>query len=86
MKECRMYKCEICGKKSENSNEIIECECSHLGITLEEKKEWERLKRVVEHCSFIVSRTKNEETELSYDEAIEALIQFEKNHNIVLNN
>lgn len=83
MKEYKIYECEVCGKTSKNANEIIECECNHLGLTIEEKKEWEHLKKVVMHCSSVISRTKNEETERSYDEAIEELMQFEKKHNIV---
>lgn len=83
MKQYIMYECEVCGKTSKNANEIIECECKHLGLTIEEKKEWEHLKEVVKHCSCVISHTKNEETERSYDEAIEALMQFEKKHNIV---
>ncbi len=82
MKTYQIYECEICGKQSKNADEIIKCECTHLGLTVEENREWEHLKNVVKHCSYVVSKMKKEESERSYDEAIEALLKFEKEHGL----
>lgn len=49
MKMYTIFECEKCGKKSSNKAEIMECEASHLGLTVAEKQEWERLKEEVRY-------------------------------------
>lgn len=82
MKKHIIYECETCGKQSENREEIMECEAAHLGLTIAEKQEWESLKEHARYAGAVVSRTKNDETEKAFDEAVEALIAFEKEHSI----
>ena len=43
MREITIYECEKCGKQSENRKVIQECEASHIGLTIEEVKEWKML-------------------------------------------
>ena len=77
-----IYECKTCGKKSENKENILECEAAHLGLTIAEKQEWELLKERARYAGTVVSRTKNEETDKAFDEAVETLIAFEKDHGI----
>lgn len=78
MKQYYIYECEHCGKKSKDREEIMECEATHFGLTVEEKQEWEQLKEKVGHKSAIVSNCKNERTDKEYDDAIVELMNFEK--------
>ena len=41
----------------------MECEASHLGLTVAEKQEWERLKENVRYRGSVVSTIKNEVTD-----------------------
>ena len=82
MKMYTIFECEKCGKKSSNKAEIMECEASHLGLTVAEKQEWERLKEEVRYRGSVVSTTKNEVTDKDFDEAIKRVMDFEKEHGI----
>ena len=82
MKQHIIYECKTCGKKSDNREEILECESAHLGLTIAEKKTYDFLKERVEHAGYVVSRTKNEETDKAFDKAINELIAFEKEFGI----
>ena len=82
MKQYTVYVCETCGYESRDVEDMRKHEASHLGLTITEKQEWESLKDHVRYASSVVSRTKNEETDKAFDEAVEALIAFEKEHRI----
>lgn len=82
MKVYTIFECEKCGKKSSNRAEIMGCEASHLGLTVAEKQEWERLKENVRYRGSVVSTTKNEVTVKDFDEAIKRVMDFEKEHGI----
>ena len=82
MKQHVIYECKTCGKKSENREEILKCEAVHLGLTIAEKKTYDFLKKRVEQAGYVVSRTKNEETDKAFDKAINELIAFEKEFGI----
>ena len=82
MKQIIYFKCETCGKLSENGEEILQCEASHYGLTIAEKQEWNSLKEECRYAGAIVNRTNNEETRKKFDSAIEKCMQFEKQHNI----
>lgn len=45
MKQHIIYECKTCGKKSENNEDILECEAAHLGLTIAEKKTYDFLKK-----------------------------------------
>ena len=85
MKEYKIYECEICGKKSQDFNEIIKCECTCLGLTLEDKQKWKHLRKLVKNGQFLLSKCKEEDKERYqsiYDEDLENLKQFETEHNL----
>ena len=82
MKSYIMYECEKCGKTSKDLWEIKRCEASHYDLSKEEEKEWKKLKDAAEKAGVTIYYTKNSQTEKAFDDAIDALIQFEKEHNI----
>ena len=82
MKQHIIYECKTCGKKSENNEDILECEAAHLGLTIAEKKTYDFLKKRAEYADSVVSRTKTEETDKAFDKAINELMDFEKEFGI----
>lgn len=82
MKEIIYFKCETCGKLSEDREEILQCEASHYGLTVVEKQEWDSLKEECRYAGATVTRTNNEETRKEFDSAIEKCMNFERQHNI----
>lgn len=84
MKIYQTYVCETCGFESRNHEEVELCEAKHIGLTnLEDKHAYDSLKMLAEYCGSVISKTKNEETEKAFDEAINKLIAFEKEHGIL---
>lgn len=82
MKQYIIYECETCGKQSKNKEKIIECECTHVGLKVAEKKTYDFLKEKVKCAGRVVSITKNGETDREFNEAIDRLLEFEKLHGI----
>lgn len=82
MKYHIIYECKTCGKKSENKEDILECEAAHLGLTIAEKKTYDFLKDRVKNASSVVSRTKNDDTDKAFDKAVNELVDFEKEFGI----
>lgn len=82
MKEVTYFKCEKCGKVSENMDEILACEASHYGLSVEEKKEWDELKEARILAGSVVAQMNNEETRKEYDEAVASCVKYELDHNI----
>ncbi len=80
MKSYTMFVCEKCGKQSKDSKEILKCEASHYGLTVEQMKEWENLKDDVRNSG--VGRTSNKYTRISFDTAMNELLKFEKEHGL----
>jgi hypothetical protein len=83
MKQYVSYICEKCNKESRNANEIKECEATHLGLTSDEKIKYDGLKEIVRRCSYAVNITKNAKTDKEFDDAINEIIAFEKEHGII---
>ena len=82
MKQIICFKCENCGKLSDDREEILKCEASHYGLTVAEKREWDNLKEECRYAGAIVSKTNNEEMRKKFDSAIERCMNFEREHNI----
>ena len=66
MKQHIIYECETCGKQSKDKQDIIECECVHIGLTVAETNTSDALKEKVKE----------------FEKAIERLLEFEKIHEI----
>lgn len=71
------YTCEACGRQSGDALDIVKCECSHLGITVDQLKEWKLLKGTVR-----MART-NAKTEQVLKDAIKNLNDFETKHQLI---
>lgn len=82
MKKYIIYECTKCGKQSKDIIEIIKCEANHLGLTINEYKQYIELIKKVENASYVVSIRKNENTDKLFDNAIKALLEFEQKYNI----
>ena len=82
MKRKSYYVCEICGKQSEDREEIMTCEAAHYGLSIAEKQQWEKLKKECRVVSYAVNACCNEHTNQAYEEAIENCLQFEKEHHL----
>lgn len=79
MKQYMMYKCEKCGLESRNRDEINLCEAKHMGLnSLEKKDEYDNLQRDVEYRGSVMHHTCNDITRKKFDNAIEAILKFEK--------
>lgn len=83
VKTYTVYVCETCGKESKDSSIIKQCEASHLGLSVEELEIYKKLQDNAEYCGRIVASSKNDRTEKLFDDAINRLCDFEKEHNLV---
>lgn len=82
MRQYTMYVCETCGYESKDAKKMKEHEMAHMNLTAEEVRQYESLKSYAAYMGCVVSRIKNEETEQKFDEAIQNLFDFEKEHGI----
>lgn len=83
MKQYITYVCETCNKESRNADEIKACEAGHLGLTVDEKLEYDVLQEIVRRRSYTVSVTKNEKTDKEFEDAIIEILAFERKHGII---
>lgn len=72
--------CEHCGKESEDKDEVLFCEAQHLGLTIDEKRQYDHLEAKVAQWSNVVARTNNEATRSALDSVITELLVFEVQH------
>ena len=82
MRQYTVYVCETCGCEFKSREEEREHEAAHLGLTVRELEEYRALKSMAFIMGRVVSRNKNEKTEKKFDDAISALLEFEKKHGI----
>lgn len=82
MKQYTVYVCETCGYESKDAEEIMQHEADHLGLTVKEMEQYRALKSFASYVGFLVSQTKNEVTDKAFDDAIQNLLDFEKEHGI----
>lgn len=82
MKQYTVYVCETCGYECKSGEEMMEHEAAHLGLTARELSQYRALKSLASIMGCAVSRNKNEKTEKKFDDAISALLDFEKEHGI----
>ena len=83
MKKYTMYVCETCGRESKDYNVIRECEAGHLGLTVDELNQYDKLNSDAEDCGRMVSIAKNDKTEKAFDDAIKTLVAFERKHGLI---
>ena len=83
MQKITLYVCSCCGVKSENYSEILSCECSHLGITVQQLNKWKELQKKVRNASYTYSVRHNESTGKDLDDAVNELNKFEKAYDLI---
>ena len=82
MKQYTVYVCETCGYESRDVEDMRKHEASHLGLTVEEMESYRALKSFAAYMGSVVANRNNEETRSKFDEAVEKLVAFEKEHGI----
>ena len=82
MKKYTIYVYETCGYESRDVEDMRIHEASHLGLTLKEMETYKAMKSFATYMGSVIANRKNEETERKYDEAIQVVIDFEKEHGI----
>ena len=82
MKNFTIYTCDFCGYQSSDFEYMRKHEAEHLGLTVEEMESYNSLKSFAAHMGSVVADKNNEETRKKFDEAVEKLIAFEKEHGI----
>ena len=82
MKQYTVYVCETCGYESRDVEDMRKHEASHLGLTVKEMETYRAAKSFVAYMGSVIANRKNEELERRYNESIQAVIDFEKEHGI----
>ena len=82
VKRIVIYECSKCGRRSQNKEEIMRCDAAHMGLTVDEKMEYEKLRQACVDAGSLNSRRSNEETNKIWDDAIYACLAFEHDHHI----
>lgn len=82
MKQYTVYVCETCSYKSRDAKEMKEHEAEHLGLTVEEMDKYMDLKACAEFMGRVMSKTRNEDTIKKFNDAVQRLIDFGKEHGI----
>ena len=82
MKQYTVYVCETCGYESRDVEDMRKHESSHLGLTVEEMETYRALKSFAAYMGSVVANRNNEETRNKFDESVEKLVTFEKEHGI----
>ena len=82
MKQYTMCQCEYCDYESRSANAVDIHEAEHFGLAVAKWHEYKAKKQHAVYTSHIILQTKNAETEKAFDEAIDDLLSFEKEHNI----
>lgn len=83
MKVYQMYVCDKCGFESRNLVDVDLCEARHMGLTLDEKHQWELLDSTAKRCTATLSTTNNETNRNLEEEAYRKLFAFEKEHHVL---
>ena len=83
MKIRMIYCCEMCTAQFSDPNTAREHEASHFGLLVEEYLKWGKLAEAAEEAGYMTSVCQNDETRQKFDEAVTALVTFEKAHKLV---
>ena len=82
MKQYTVYVCETCDYESKDYEDMRKHEAAHLGLTVEEMESYRALKSFAAYMGSVVASRNNEKTRRKFDEAVEKLMTFEKEHGI----
>lgn len=82
MKTVVKYQCEGCRKIYDSPREAISCEAGHYHLSVEDYDKWLALQKLAKEAGALNSITKNFNTDKAFDEAVDKLVAFEKEHNL----
>ena len=82
MNQYTVYVCETCGYESKDVEDMKMHEASHLGLTVREMETYSAMKSFATYMGAVIANKKNKETKRDYDEAVQAVLDFEKEHGI----
>lgn len=85
IKTVTTYICDYCGKEYSDTLKAMKCEGAHLGLNLEEYKEYKHLIDAELAAAARVARTNNAETRKAEEDAINATLSFIEEHGIAEN-
>lgn len=85
MKTKTIYICEFCNKKYKTSKAAFECEAKCLGLTTDEYKEYLDLLEEERRAFSEASCANNDRIRKRCDNAVNAVINFQKEHGFVDN-
>lgn len=83
MKVQMIYCCEMCATQFSDPDAAREHEASHFGLLVEEYSKWGELVEAAEEAGHMTSVCQDDETRQKFDEAVTALVAFEKAHKLV---
>lgn len=82
MKQKTIYVCETCKYENKDALEMRHHEAEHLGLTLNELREYEILKRELSAaCAEFVSHN-TAKARATFQSTLDRLVAFEKEHNL----
>lgn len=74
------YVCEHCNSEYETSYHAEECEAKHLGLTISEYSEYKELLEKEREAFSTVSCRNNPATRQACDDAVAAVLEFQKKY------
>lgn len=77
-----MYECEYCGCQYSKKEDAVKCETQCLGLTTEEYRKYQELLEKERTARIRMDWTMDDISRKEYDDAVKAVIEFEKKHNI----
>lgn len=85
MKTKTVYMCDFCNKEYNRSIDAYKCEAEHLGLTIDEYKEYMNLLEEERRAFSAASSVVNNEIRKRCDDTIKAVFDFQKEHNFTDN-
>ena len=85
MKTRTIYECEFCGNQYKTPNEAYGCEATCLGLSEDEYKEYLGLLHEEKQAFASAANANNEQIRNRCDNAVNAVIEFQKKHGFVDN-
>lgn len=82
MKQQTVYVCDYCNRTFSDNAEAEIHEASECRLSVEDYRKWRTLNYACSEAGKRVSICKNSKTDAAFDEAIERLCEFEKQHNL----
>lgn len=80
MKTRTIYICDFCNKEHYTTRNAIECEATHLGLTVDQYKEYMGLLKEERDAFGQASCASNDQIRKRCDDAVKAVLDFQKKY------